>query len=99
MPPVLKPLSWPLNSLDAIEIGAWGAKAEGILGVAKQSLHIELPAHHILGTANAREAYQNVLAVLLDQSVGFLLSPAQRLMDVHADLTISGASIESVQDN
>ena len=68
--PGVEAVELAIEPLDAIEIGAWGAKAEGILGVAKQSLHIELPAHRILGTANAREAYQNVLAVLLDQSVG-----------------------------
>ena len=31
--------------LDAIEIGAWSAKAQGILTVAKKSLHFELPLY------------------------------------------------------
>jgi hypothetical protein len=76
-----------IEPLDAIEIGAWGAKAEGILGVAKQSLHIELPAYRILGAANAREAYQSILALLLDHSVQFFLSPVQRWADIRPSST------------
>ena len=89
-----------IESLDLVEIGAWGAKAEGTLGVGKQSLHIELPAHHnILGTANAREAYQSILAVLLHRSVEFLLSPAQGLEGIQALQRLSGATIEPGQGN
>jgi hypothetical protein len=34
-----------IEPLDAIEIGAWPAKASGILTVAKKSLHFELPLY------------------------------------------------------
>ncbi|MGH7794774.1 MAG: hypothetical protein ACREQ2_07735 [Candidatus Binatia bacterium] len=34
-------------TLDEIEVGAWAAKANGILAVAKKSLHFALPAYEI----------------------------------------------------
>ena len=97
--PDVEAVELAIEPLDAIEIGAWGAKAEGILSVAKQSLHIELPAYRILGTANAREAYQSILAVLLDHSAEFLLSPAQRWADIRPVRQVSGATVKPAQDH
>ena len=53
-----------IEPLDAIEIGAWPAKAEGLLGVAERSLHFELPAHTMLRSAENRTLYGEVLAEL-----------------------------------
>jgi len=63
-----------IEPLDKVEIGAWAAKAEGILGLAKKSLHFELPSQTALMTSEAREAYTRILAALLRESVPILLS-------------------------
>lgn len=62
-----------IEPLDEVEIGAWAAKSEGILGVAKKSLHFELPSQKIFITPDAREAYIRILANLLNETVPFLL--------------------------
>jgi hypothetical protein len=53
---------------DNVEIGAWPAKANGILGVARKTLHIELPLHSALGTEKSREFYTAILAELVKQT-------------------------------
>lgn len=63
-----------IEPLEAIEIGAWAAKAEGILGLARRSMHFELPGQEILATPEARESYTRILAALLQEAVPFLLS-------------------------
>jgi len=63
-----------IEPLDKVEIGAWAAKAEGILGLAKKSLHFELPSQTALMTSEAREAYTRILAALLRESAPILLS-------------------------
>lgn len=63
-----------IEPLDEVEIGAWAAKAEGILGLAKKSLHFELPSQEILMTGDVRDAYIRILAALLRESVPILLS-------------------------
>ncbi len=63
-----------IEPLDEVEIGAWAAKAEGILGLAKKSLHFELPSQKILMTGDVRDAYIRILAALLRESVPILLS-------------------------
>ncbi|MBI2997728.1 MAG: hypothetical protein HYY46_04630 [Deltaproteobacteria bacterium] len=63
-----------IEPLDEVEISAWAAKTEGILGVAKKSLHFELPSEKALMTSEAREAYTRILAALLRESVPILLS-------------------------
>ena len=50
---------------DQIEIGAWPAKYRGILGVARQSLHFELPLHSALRSRESRELYIRVIAELV----------------------------------
>ena len=66
-----------IEPLDEVEIGAWAAKAEGILGLAKKSLHFELPSQKILVTGEAREAYIRILAALLRESAPVLLSRSE----------------------
>jgi len=61
-----------IEPLDAIEIGAWAAKADGILGLAKKSLHFELPGHKILITPEVREVYLRILADLFKEALPFL---------------------------
>jgi hypothetical protein len=54
-----------IEPLDNVEIGAWPAKANGILGLAKKSLHIELPLHSALRTEVNREVYTTIFAELV----------------------------------
>jgi hypothetical protein len=54
-----------IEPLDSVEIGAWAAKAEGILGVAKKSLHFEFPLQSTLGSPKTRDAYKDILILLL----------------------------------
>jgi len=56
-----------IEPLDNVEIGAWPAKATGILGLAKRSIHIELPLHSALRTEVSREVYTTILAELVKQ--------------------------------
>jgi hypothetical protein len=70
-----------IEPVDEIEIGAWAAKAQGILGVAKKSLHFEFPLYPTLGSAGAREAYTDILTIVLRQTAPILLDtkpPPQR---------------------
>jgi hypothetical protein len=56
-----------IQPLDAIEIGAWPAKASGILTVAKKSLHFELPLYTVFRSEKSRSLYAKILAELLEQ--------------------------------
>jgi hypothetical protein len=56
-----------IEPLDAIEIGAWPAKAKGILTVAKKSLHFELPLYTLFRTEKGRGLYAKILSELLKQ--------------------------------
>ena len=58
-----------IEPLDAIEIGAWPAKAQGILSVAKKSLHFELPLYALFRTEKSRALYAKILTELLKQIV------------------------------
>ncbi|MBI2349765.1 MAG: hypothetical protein HYV05_14075 [Deltaproteobacteria bacterium] len=62
-----------IEPLDEVDIGAWAAKTEGILGLAKKSLHFELPSHQVLSSNEAREAYTAILATLLRETAPILL--------------------------
>lgn len=62
-----------IEPVDNIEIGAWAAKAQGILGLAQKSLHFEFPLYDTLGSSKARESYTEIAGVLLDQIVPTLL--------------------------
>ena len=69
------PVELLIEPLDEIEIGAWPAKARGILAVAKRSLHFELPLYEALGSMKARQAYTDILTLLLQQTIPALVNP------------------------
>jgi hypothetical protein len=64
--PDLPRVSFSIEPLDQIAIGAWAAKDRGILRLAKSSLHFELPAEHLFYRENARRAYTTILAELIN---------------------------------
>jgi len=72
------PVDLLIEPIDPIEIGAWPAKAQGILSVAKKSLHFELPLYGTLDTARARDAYTRILGDLINQ-IPFLLLPKTQI--------------------
>ena len=55
-----------IEPLDQVAIGAWAAKDHGILGLAKSSLHFELPAQPVFYRKNTRRAYTKILAELIN---------------------------------
>lgn len=57
-----------IEPIDSVDIGAWAAKASGILSVAHRSLHFELPAYRVLRSSRSREAYTQILAALLERT-------------------------------
>ena len=57
-----------IEPLDTIEIGAWPAKAGGILTIAKKSLHFELPLYALFRTEKSRGVYAEILAELLKRT-------------------------------
>lgn len=71
--PSIQPVGLVIEPLDQVEIGAWAAKTEGILSLAKKSLHFELPSHKVFVTTSAREAYTRILADLLNRTVPLVL--------------------------
>lgn len=70
----IPPVDLLIEPLEAVEIGARAAKAEGILGVGEKSLHFELPSQQALSTIEAKESYTRILAVLIQEAVPYLLS-------------------------
>ena len=62
-----------IEPVDEVEIGAWAAKAEGILGLAKKSLHFELPSEYVLFPGRAREVYTGILSALLREAAPVLV--------------------------
>jgi hypothetical protein len=67
-----------IEPLDVVQIGAWAAKGQGILGVAKTSLHFELPVNRVLVNSRARETYTTILARLLSRTAHLLLKQSDR---------------------
>lgn len=63
-----------IEPLEAIEIGAWAAKVEGILRLARKSMHFELPSDQTFATDEAKEKYTRIFAALLKEAVPYLLS-------------------------
>ena len=63
--PELDPVALLIEPLDAIEIGAWPVKANGILTVANKSLHFELPLYTLFRTEKGRGLYAKILSELL----------------------------------
>jgi hypothetical protein len=56
-----------IEPLDVLEVPAWAAKSHGILGVAKKSLHLELPSDGLMGSARHRKIYTQILAELVNE--------------------------------
>lgn len=61
-----------IEPLDHVEIGAWDAKATGILGAARKSLHFELPINGVLGSRASRDFYTRILGDLLKRAAVIL---------------------------
>ena len=64
--PEMTAIDLAIEPLDELEIGAWPAKTNGILTIAKQSLHFELPAN-ILASTRHRGVYTTVLEGLIQK--------------------------------
>jgi hypothetical protein len=64
--PEIAPVDLAIEPLDELDVGAWAAKTNGILTVAKRSLHFELPAK-VLASAHHRSVYTIVLAGLIQK--------------------------------
>ncbi len=77
------PVDLLIEPVDTIEIGAWPAKAQGILGEAKKSLHFELPLYGTLDNAQAREAYTRILGDLIYELPRLLLRPKTLIASGH----------------
>jgi hypothetical protein len=63
-----------IEPIDSIEIGAWAAKAQGILGLAQKALHFEFPLYATLDSSKARDAYKDILTLLLNRVAATLRS-------------------------
>ena len=73
--PDIEPVKLLIEPQDEVEIGAWPAKAHGILSVARKSVHIELPLYTALGSEKSRNVYTRIVAELIKQAVQDLWSP------------------------
>jgi hypothetical protein len=62
--PEIAAVDLAIEPLDELDVGAWAAKTNGILAVAKRSLHFELPAN-VLASARQRSVYTIILADLI----------------------------------
>ena len=54
-----------IEPVDQVAIGAWAAKEDGILKLAKRSLHFEMPSHRVFYGNKARRAYRKIIAELI----------------------------------
>lgn len=61
----IAPVDFAIEPIDDLEVGAWAAKTNGILTLAKQSLHFELPSHGLMSSARQRNFYTPILAELV----------------------------------
>jgi hypothetical protein len=80
----LPTVEFRIEPLDRIQIGAWAAKAGGILSIAKKSLHFELPLQETLCTAEGRNAYAVILSRLVVRVAELLVDRPNEAMDVAA---------------
>ena len=67
-PDVVK-LKMMIEPVDQVVIGAWAAKDNGILKLAKRAIHFEMPSHRVLHRSKARRAYLRIFAELLREIV------------------------------
>jgi hypothetical protein len=56
-----------IEPLDELEVGAWPAKADGILKLATKSLHFELPADGVMASEEHRRVYTLILTQLFSK--------------------------------
>ena len=67
--PDIEPVKLLIEPQDDVEIGAWPAKANGILGLARKSVHIELPLYSALRSEKSRNVYTRIVSELIKQAV------------------------------
>lgn len=63
--PDIAPVDLAIEPVDELEVGAWAAKTSGILTLAKQSLHFEIPSYGVMSSAQQRNFYTPILAELI----------------------------------
>ena len=56
-----------MEPVEKVTFGARVAKEQGILRLAQQSLHIEIPAHRVFHDPRTQHAYTEILAELLNR--------------------------------
>jgi hypothetical protein len=88
--PLAARIDLAIEPLDKIEIGAWAAKAEGILSAAKRSLHFELPAAPMLGQSDTRAIYTLILTEMVRRLPGLLRAPSSHPALFQTGLDLSG---------
>ncbi|MGH7854501.1 MAG: hypothetical protein ACREP3_13740 [Candidatus Binatia bacterium] len=64
-----------IEPIDKVTFRARVAKEQGILRLAKRSLHFELPAHRVLYNPHARRVYTAILAKLVDRIAAMPAGP------------------------
>jgi hypothetical protein len=67
--PDIEPVKLLIEPQDEVEIGAWPAKAHGILSLARKSVHVELPLHSALGSEKSPNVYIRIVSELITQAV------------------------------
>jgi len=67
--PDIDPVKLMIEPQDDVEIGAWPAKAHGILSIARKSIHIELPLYSALRSEKSRTVYTRIVSELIKQAV------------------------------
>jgi hypothetical protein len=90
--PRIPQVDMSIEPVDEVEIGAWAAKTNGILSVAKRSLHFELPIAFALQTAGMRAFYTQVLTQLAGHVPDILRAPLDRPAFVQTNLRQSDAA-------
>ena len=65
-------VDFAIEPIDDLEVGAWAARTNGILTLAKQSLHFELPSHGLMSSARQRNFYTPILAELVVKMIPHL---------------------------
>ena len=68
----IAPVDFAIEPIDDLEVGAWAAKTNGILTLAKQSLHFELPSYGVMSSAHQRNFYTPILAELIVKMIPHL---------------------------
>ncbi|MGH7785191.1 MAG: hypothetical protein ACREO5_15300, partial [Candidatus Binatia bacterium] len=79
-----------IEPVDKVTFGARVAKEQGILRLAKQSLHIELPAHRVLYDGRVRHAYTVILAELINRITGGPPAVLTRTTTLYGEARTSG---------